>query len=476
MSGRIRFEISDTIAAVSTPYGKGGVALIRISGGDAVRIADRIFRLKSGKLLSECTPRKLFYGDISDPVTGEHIDDVMAVMMKAPATYTGEDTVEITCHGGILITRDVLDAALRAGARAAQAGEYTRRAFVNGRIALSEAESLGLMLDASSEAQLKLYRSGMNGRLHERVEKIYDGLCRIQSNIFACIDYPDEDLTEIGSDEMVEILASIINDIDRLIATFRTGRAVGEGIPAVICGRTNAGKSSLYNLMAGYDAAIVTEVEGTTRDVLKQNVSIGKVTLRLSDTAGLRGGAEVDIVESLGIERAKNEIYNAELVFAVFDGSKPLCANDRELLGVLKSHTGCLIAVINKNDLPQYITDGSDDYNEIEDVFGRNGIIRLSTSTGLGYDTLCDTVEKLYVDGSIDLSNDAVVINARQVAALSEAKAALESAVDGIASGLQIDMCCSDVEQAMISIGSIDGKNVSEDVVGAIFSRFCVGK
>ena len=417
MSGRIRFEISDTIAAVSTPYGKGGVALIRISGENAVKITDRIFRLKSGKLLSECTPRKLFYGDISDPVTGEHIDDVMAVMMKAPATYTGEDTVEITCHGGILITRDVLDAALRAGARAAQAGEYTRRAFVNGRIALSEAESLGLMLDASSEAQLKLYRSGMNGRLHERVEKIYDGLCRIQSNIFACIDYPDEDLTELGSDEMIGILESIINDTDKLIATFRTGRA-----------------------------------------------------------AGLRGGAEVDIVESLGIERAKNEIYNAELVFAVFDGSKPLCTNDRELLGVLKSHTGCLIAIINKNDLPQYITDGSDDYNEIEDVFGRNGIIRLSTSTGLGYETLCDTVEKLYVDGSIDLSNDAVVINARQVAALTEARSALESAVEGISSGLQIDMCCSDVEQAMISIGSIDGKNVSEDVVGAIFSRFCLGK
>ena len=293
-------RLSDTIAAVSTPYGKGGVALIRISGAQAAEIGDKVFFPKSGDLLSKRESGRLFYGEIK--MNGESVDDVMAVIFRAPHSFTGEDTVEISCHGGILVTSKVLSAVLFAGARAAEAGEFTRRAYINGKMRLSEAESLGNLLEAKSDSQLILARGGMKGRLADRTEDIYMTLRATLTSVYAAIDCPDEDLAEMSREEICDAVRSSYEDICRLASTYGTGKAINEGIPTVICGRTNAGKSSVYNRILGYEAAIVTDIEGTTRDCLKENATLGKTMLLLCDTAGLR--KTDDRVESIGIERA----------------------------------------------------------------------------------------------------------------------------------------------------------------------------
>ncbi len=460
-------NLFDTIAAVSTPYGKGGVALIRISGADAVSIAQKAFRTKNGKPLSACEHAKMTYGEIFFPDEYEHsIDDGMAVVFYAPRSFTGEDTVEITCHGGVLITQKVLSAVLCAGARIAQAGEFTRRAFVSGKMKLSEAESLGNLLEARSEGQLQLARSGMRGVLSEKADELYTSLLTVLSAIYATLDFPDEDLAEISREEMEVRISDTLSGIDRLASTYRTGRAVTEGIPTVICGRTNAGKSSVYNRILGYDAAIVTDIEGTTRDVLRETAILGKVTLRLCDTAGLRQTA--DTVESIGIERSMREIENSELILLVLDGSKPLEDEDRKLLERIKISGKSAIALINKSDistLPYF-----------SDLNAYMPSLLVSASTGDGFDALTDTVEQMFIDGDIDISSDAVVTGARQYAALKNASEILGRAVADMHSGVSLDACCVGVECAMSALGELDGREVGEEIVAEIFSKFCVGK
>ena len=280
-------NLLDTIAAVSTPYGKGGVALIRISGADAIAVADKIFKSRSGKRLAESEHGRMTYGEIFMPGESDSVDDVMAVAFRAPRSFTGEDTVEITCHGGVLVTKKVLSCALLAGARAAEAGEFTRRAYISGKLKLNEAEALGDLLEAKSESQLSLARGGMKGRLSKKMGELYDDLRRVLAGIYAVIDFPDEDLSEMSREEMEREIGRVAADLRRLADTYGTGRAVSEGIPTVICGRTNAGKSSVYNRILGYDAAIVTDVEGTTRDVLRETAILGKATLLLCDTAAV---------------------------------------------------------------------------------------------------------------------------------------------------------------------------------------------
>lgn len=466
-------KLDDTIAAVSTPYGKGGVAMIRISGKDALTVSDRVFMTPGGKRPSGIQVRHAAFGRIFDPHdTAVPVDDVVLTVMKAPHTFTGEDTVEICCHGGVLITQAVLSAVLSAGARAAEAGEFTRRAFVNGRMSLTEAESLGLLLEAQTDTQVKLYRSGMLGKLKERTSEIYERLVRVQSSVFACIDYPDEDLAELGRDGMADEIERCAMKVQSLAATYKTGRAISDGIPTVICGRPNAGKSSLYNMLVGYDAAIVTDIEGTTRDVLTENVSLGRVLLRLKDTAGIREGA--DAVESIGIRRALDEISSAELILAVFDCSEPLTDEDLSLIGTLSGTDAIRLAILNKVD-----TEGAKeraDAFEREFSTGFEGSICTSALEGVGLDALRDKVEALYLDGSLSIGSDAVVLNARQATSLTEAHASLIRALDLLREGAELDMCCADVEEALISLGSVDGRAVSEDVVASIFSHFCVGK
>ena len=276
-------RINDTIAAVSTPRGKGGIAVIRISGADAIEVADRVFKPACGKSLAEIGNSRAVYGRIyeSGRYDGAPIDDGIAVVFRAPRSFSGENTVEISCHGGLLVTEAVLSAVLSAGARHAEAGEFTRRAFVNGRMGLSEAEALSNLLEAKSYSQLKLARSGLDGRLEKKCGEIYSSLKTILASLYAKIDYPDEDLADMSAEELRDSLCVLLSDVKKVSSTYKSGRAIAEGIRTVICGRPNVGKSSLYNRIVGREAAIVTELEGTTRDILEETAALGGVTLRL---------------------------------------------------------------------------------------------------------------------------------------------------------------------------------------------------
>lgn len=463
--------ITDTIAAVSTPYGKGGVALLRISGERAVEIAARVFLPMSGKSLGELDANYMVYGRIMDAVDGTQVDDGMAVVFRAPHSFTGEDTVEITCHGGILVTQTVLTCLLAAGARPAEAGEFTKRAFINGKLGLSAAEALGNLLEAGTREQMLLSGAGMRGGLSKKTNEIYQGLCLVLSSIFAVIDYPDEDLADMSREQIADALTAALGKTRKLADTYRTGHAVAEGISTVIVGKANGGKSSLYNRIVGREAAIVTDIAGTTRDVLSETAAIGRVTVRLHDTAGLR--ASDDYVEQIGIARALEHLESAELVLAVFDACAPLNDEDEDLLQKLSQHAGCVIGVLNKTDAA---TDAQIAALQERLAPSVQTTTCLSALTGAGFDALVQVVEQMFIDGAIDLRHDAVVANARQHAALILACERLEQALGAIGMGLPIDLCCSDVEQAAEALAEVDGRAVSEDVVAGIFAHFCVGK
>lgn len=456
----------ETVAAVSTPRGKGGVALLRVSGDGALTVAEQVFRPRGGRPLSEIEARRAVYGRIFD-AEGREIDDGLATVFRAPSSFTGEDTVEICCHGGILLTQTVLTALFAAGARPAVAGEFTRRAFLNGKLDLSAAEALGLLLEAKTQDQLTLAHGGMRGKLGARCREIYEELRRVLAAVYVTVDYPDEDLADMSREEIAAALSRCAELLEALCATYRTGHAVAEGIKTVICGKPNVGKSSLFNRLVGRDAAIVTDVEGTTRDVLTATASAGRVTLALSDTAGLHETA--DRVEQIGVERAREELESAELVLAVFDGGHAPSAEDRDLIARLTDLRGAVIAVCNKTE-----GFGGAIPAAWQGLFPDT--VAVSAKTGEGLDVLADLIERRFTDGTVDLAEDAVLVGARQHAAALRAWEATDRAARALAEGYPIDACCSDAESAMAALAELDGRAVSEDIVGEIFSHFCVGK
>ncbi|MBR2721286.1 MAG: tRNA uridine-5-carboxymethylaminomethyl(34) synthesis GTPase MnmE [Clostridia bacterium] len=461
--------IDDTVAAVSTPRGKGGVAMLRVSGSQALQICERVFCPHNQKRLTQMPARQAIYGRILAPdASGEwrSVDDGIATCFRAPASFTGEDTVEICCHGGILLTQTVLSALIAAGARPAEAGEFTRRAFLNGKLGLSAAEALGDILEAQSAEQLALAHNGMQGKVSARVGEIYDSMCKILASIYVKIDYPDEDLEDMNREEMLAALDACEASLLDLIKTYRTGHAIAEGISTVICGKPNVGKSSLYNRILGRDAAIVTDVEGTTRDILSDSATLGRVTLRLFDTAGLH--RTEDTVEKIGIERARKALTDAELILAVFDGSRAPDGEDLALAEELATSSATVIALLNKRDL-----------GACEDAFYRARfahVIPISVQSGEGFSVLSDTVEQLFCDGSLDTRHDVILSNARQHGAAFAALCALRAAQKGLREGLATDLCCTDVEAAMRALSELDGRAVTEDIISQIFSHFCVGK
>ena len=460
-----KMNILDTIAAISTPFGKGGIAVIRISGADAFSVADRIFKPENGKSLKELSPKTAYYGKIFHE--GRQIDDGIVTLFSAPNSFCGEDTAEISCHGGILITQMVLTAALSSGARLATAGEFTRRAFINGKMKLSHAEALGNLLEAETQEQVYLARSGMRGTLSAEVDGIYNSLCLVLSSVFAHIDYPDEDLADMSREQMVAVIDGNISRLERLCKTYKTGRAVAEGIKTAIAGRTNAGKSSLYNRILGRNAAIVTDIEGTTRDILTEKVMLGRVLIKLSDTAGLRQTG--DAVEKIGIERARESIEDSELILAVFDGSTLPTDEDYSLAAYLKEQSAVTVAIINKTDrgiCPEA--------EKLCSSFEYS--LRLSTLNGDGFDKLSELVESIYIDKNLDTGNDAIIANSRQHASASACLECLIRAKEFINSSLPLEICCSELESAMSALSELDGRKVSEDIVAGIFKNFCVGK
>ena len=458
----------DTVAAISTPRGFGGIAVIRISGDRAIEIADRMF--SADKPLEKTESNRAVYGKIylTEP-SGERrcVDDGIAVVFRAPRSFTGEDTVEISCHGGVLVSDTVLRAAFAAGAAPAGAGEFTRRAFINGKLSLTEAEALSSLLTAATDSQLRLARGGMSGALSDGLEKIYSGLLEVSTAIRAKIDFPEEDLAELSDTEIEEGIGAALAKINSLAATYKTGRAVAIGVPTVICGGTNAGKSSLYNKMVGDEAAIVTDIEGTTRDIISETVSFGGVTLKLFDTAGLRDTN--DRVERIGVERARDAMKKAELIIAVFDGSRPLGEQGEININEIESSGARVIAVINKSDLARH-----PDADRIKERFADT--VELSAESGEGVDRLAKLISEIFLDEGLDLQNDAVVANERQYGALAVAAELLREAEAALRFGVAVDAVCSDIERAMEAIAEIDGREVGEDIVASIFSKFCVGK
>ncbi|MBQ4557338.1 MAG: tRNA uridine-5-carboxymethylaminomethyl(34) synthesis GTPase MnmE [Clostridia bacterium] len=457
-------DFLSTIAAVSTPRGKGGVALIRISGDEAATVAGRCFSPKCKKDISELKARTAYFGDIIS--NSEPIDDGIMTIFRAPASYTGEDMVEISCHGGVLVTNRVLEAVFKAGAAPAAAGEFTRRAFVNGKLSLTKAEAVGEILEAKSDAQLHIAASQRRGALSEKIDTAAHALTALIADVYAKIDYPDEDLSEISDEEFARRAEDIRLSLINLRDTYRSGSAIFEGVNTVICGAPNRGKSSLYNAIAGEDAAIVTEIAGTTRDVLERDIPLGKVLLHLTDTAGIHDTE--DVVEQIGVKRAEERMNDAELIICVLDGSKALGDADIALLNKLKDVAAPKIAVLNKSDI------GKADIKLPTGLFEKE--VPMSAKNGIGLIELKAAVEELFIDEKINTNSDAIVTSARQFAALDEAQTLIADAIVTAKSGMGADLASSDLERAVAVLDELDGRSVSENVVSEIFGRFCVGK
>lgn len=456
------------IAAISTPSGKGGVALIRVSGEGAIEICDKVFLPKSKRSLKEIPARTQVYGDILS--RGEIIDDGMATVFRAPASYTGEDTVEISCHGGTLITAKVLEAILLCGASPAERGEFTQRAFINGKLSLTDAEAIGNLLEAKSDEQIRLASGSAREKLSEATSDIRNRLTSLLASIFARIDYPDEDLGDFTNEETVAYLNDIKKELVALIATYPTARAINEGIRTVICGKTNVGKSSLYNAILGEDAAIVTDIEGTTRDVLSTQITLGKVMLKLSDTAGVRDSGKADTVEKIGIERTISAMESAELIIAVFDGSRAIDADDEELIEHINKACAAKIAVVNKSDLKRLL--------EREKLSAFDSVIEISAKSEpiKARAAVTENINRLFIDEKLRTGEDAIVMSARQNTALVSCLEYVEAATCALLRGEFADAAASEIELALAKLSELDGRAVAEDVLSEIFSKFCVGK
>ena len=454
--------LNKTVAAISTARGRGGVAVIRISGDDALDIARRVVRTKA----KEIEPRICYYGEILRD--GDIIDDGILTYYKSPHSFTGEDVCEICCHGGIYVTGAVLESVLSQGASLAGAGEFTKRAYINGKLTLSRAEAIGNVIDAKTDAQLRLSSSQARGALSARIEAVREKMLSVIAHAYAVVDYPDEDIEDSTAEEISSALQSVISELESLKKSYRTGRAVCEGIKTAIIGKPNAGKSSLYNMLMHEDVAIVTDIAGTTRDIIEHTASLGGVTLNLADTAGIRQSD--DTVEKIGIERARTRVESSELLLCVFDQSAKETLEDEEILALAKGK--CAIAIINKTDTSPAISQ-----NFIEKIKNTcTKTVYVSAKNAQGYGELEKTVSDLYDLGAIDLSNDGIISNARQFSSASLALEEALSAKEALDLGQTPDIVLFTLEKALADLDMIDAKGASEEIVNTIFSRFCVGK
>lgn len=436
---------------------------MRISGTDALRVAARVFMSKSGVDVAKSCGYRVYYGHVRAE-DGAALDEALCTVFRAPKSYTGEDCAEISCHGGLYITKRVLRAVLAAGAKPARAGEFTERAYLNGRIALEQAEAVAALISAQGESALKAANGVLGGALGAKIAAPADNIAECAAQVAAWVDYPDEDIPEPNSAALLARLLPARADLAALLKNYENGRVLLEGADAVICGRPNTGKSTLMNLLCGTNQAIVTDIPGTTRDVLEAAVRLGEIPLRLADTAGLRVGG--DVVEQIGVERARARIAAADLVFAVLDGSAPLTAEDRELLeGCAARH--CVI-IINKTDLPSAIA--QDDLAK----YGKQ-VVRLSAKTGDGLGELRRAVEDILGTAEFDPAA-AMLINERQRECCGRAERNLTEAASALQSGMTLDAVQILLDDALNALLELRGQRASEAVTNAVFSRFCVGK
>lgn len=453
----------DTIAAIATIQAPSAIGIVRLTGPDTRRILDGVFAPANGRPMSAQTPRKLVFGRALDR-SGGVIDEALAVLFPGPNSYTGEDCAEIHCHGSPVVLDEVLAAAFARGARQARGGEFTQRAFLSGRMDLIQAESVADLIDAESAGAARNAVGQLQGRMSRSVEGIYDALMDVVSRFYAIVDYPDEEIEPLQQAQIEQTLAESAERLDALLATFSRGRLLKSGVPAVILGKPNAGKSSLLNALLGYDRAIVTDIAGTTRDTVEEKVLVGSVLLRLCDTAGIRDAA--DTVERLGVERAQQAAQRAELALLVLDGSAPLTREDEEAIAAARRARRMLV-LVNKADLPQVL-----DTAALRVRFGK--VIPLSARSGAGVDALCRAVEELFAGG--ETPRGELLTNARQAESTQRALDAVRRAEQALRSGLSPDAVLTDAEEALEALAEFSGKRVRDDLVATIFSRFCVGK
>lgn len=463
--------MNDTVAAVSTPYGRGGIAVIRISGHEAIDVAKKMFFPKSGVSVCDIKASHAVYGDIYK--SGEKIDDGLLTVFYAPHSYTGEDTVEISCHGGIIVTEKVLEAAFECGAVPAPAGEFTKRAFINGKLSLSQAEAVGMIIDAQSEEQLALASSHERGAIKRKTDELYEKLKTLVTWVYANVDFPDEDLAELSDDDFLKELQTVEAELDYLKNSYKCGRAVFEGIKTVIVGKPNTGKSSLLNRLVGRNRAIITEIPGTTRDVIEETVSFGRIMLRLHDTAGIRESQ--DVVEKIGVERSIKLISECELALVVFDASCPIDDEDKEVIEKLRGQKCLKIALLNKSDLPRVL---KKEKLESLNIFSK--VVEISAASddmkSNGIDNLRNIVNLAFVEGEIDYNSTAVLTTVRQNASVTKALEYVRGALSAFKKGVSSDTVGFDLEGALSELSELDGRKVSEEIVDGIFHRFCVGK
>ena len=453
----------DIIAAIATGHSPTAIGIVRLSGEGCFACCDRVFRAANGRPFSQQEPRKMVFGEMLDS-QGRVIDQGLAVRFPGPRSFTGEDSAEFHCHGSPVVLRELLGSLFAAGARQAKAGEFTRRAFLNGRLDLTQAEAVIDLIDAETAAAARNAAAQLDGGLRRVLEPIQEALLDVTSRFYAVVDYPDEDIEDLQREEMLDTLRTAQQELDGLLAGFSRGRLMKWGVPTVLLGKPNAGKSSLLNALLGYDRAIVTDIAGTTRDTVEEKVTVGGVLLRLTDTAGIRDGG--DTVEALGVERSRAAARQASLAILVLDGSAPLTAEDEEAIAVARQVPHLLVAV-NKCDLPRRL-----DIGALADRF--DNVLSVSATEHLGLDTLTDAIAALFPAGMP--AQGALLTNARQADAVSRALSAVGEARSALRIGMTPDVVLTDCESALEALGELNGRHIRDDLVDTIFSRFCVGK
>ncbi|MFS1510946.1 tRNA uridine-5-carboxymethylaminomethyl(34) synthesis GTPase MnmE [Chengkuizengella sp. SCS-71B] len=456
--------ISDTIAAISTPLGEGGIAMIRISGPEAVSIADTIFYAK--QKCSDMKTHTVQYGFIKESETGLKVDEVLLTVMLAPRSFTKENIVEISCHGGLIAVKKTLELLLLNGARLAEPGEFTKRAFLNGRIDLTQAEAVIDLIRSKSDRAYSVAMKQVEGSLSDKIVNLRNLLIELMAHIEVNIDYPEHDVEDLTYAYITDKCEQAISTIDELLKNANQGKILREGIVTAIIGRPNVGKSSLLNLLARENKAIVTDIPGTTRDVIEEYVTVGGVPLKLLDTAGLRETS--DIVEKIGVERSKESLKEAELVLFVINQNEPIHDDELKLFHEVENKQ--VIVVLNKTDLPNKI-----ELKQLTNQFSKEQIVKMSIKNEQGQSDLENVIANMFFDGKIESTDSSYVSNVRHIHLLNKAKRSLEEALRG-SGEIPIDMLQIDIRNAWEDLGEVIGDSVSESLIDQIFSQFCLGK
>lgn len=455
----------DTITAISTPKGEGAIAIVRLSGDDAVNIANKLFKEKDLNIVDSHT---IHYGHLVDPSSGNTVEEVMVSVLRAPKTFTREDVVEINCHGGIFSVNKVLELVLSQGARLAEPGEFTKRAFLNGRIDLSQAEAVMDLIRSKTDRAMAIAMNQVEGRLSKLVNGLRQTLLEILAHIEVNIDYPEyDDVEEMTNSVLIEKAKTVRIEIQKLLETSKQGKILREGLSTVIIGRPNVGKSSLLNTLVQESKAIVTDIPGTTRDVIEEYVNVKGVPLRLIDTAGIR--ETKDVVEAIGVERSKKVLNLADLVLFVLNNNESLTDEDKTLFEQMSGKD--VIVIINKTDLPQNLN-----MNEVKELIGDVTLVTTSLKEEQGIDDLEKAIANLYFEGQIEAQDLTYLSNARHIALLKQAEQTINDAIEAMNNGMPIDLVQIDLTRAWELLGEIVGDTVQESLINQLFSQFCLGK